>query len=572
MNILDIKNILDCVELKHVIISGKKPYLLSKNKKTLKDFFIKTGIKPAETIFLLKHKDNLEDLHIFCKCGNKNNFIDNTVGYHIFCCNSCSAKFSKEKAENTKLLLYGDKNYNNREKAINTYKNKFGGNSPFCSKIIRKKADSTKQIKYGDKNYNNREKAEQTCIKNHGVKNPRQMDSYIEKRNQNDLKKYGVPYYTNREKAIKTSKNNVDENGLNSYQRSVYNTKQCFKNKIGVDHYMKEHINHIEDLNKEFFINNFILNNRFDIEKCAKYFNVKNCWAYKYKNLFNIDCICKKNIKQHTVYDFIKSIYNKEILFNTRKVISPMELDIYIPEKNVAIEFNGIYWHSSANTLDYNYHQQKSKICYDKNIRLIHVYEDEWDDENKREIIKDIIKHALNIKTSENKIYARKCIVKEIDNNSYNNFCNKYHIQGTKGAQIKLGLFYNNELVQIASFGKSRFDKKYEWEWIRGCPASNNNVIGGTSKLFKYFIKKYNPKSVLCYADFNKFDGRGYKECGFKFVKLTAPDKFYFDIKNEIRINRSPKKYKEYMKKVKDGEFLLLYGAGNLKFEWFNSL
>ena len=273
------------------------------------------------------------------------------------------------------------------------------------------------------------------------------------------------------------------------------------------------------------------------------------------------------------MYNFIKSVYKQKVILDDRKVLYPQELDIYIPEKNLAIEFNGMYWHSTLrDRMTIQYHQNKSKLCQEKGIRLIHIYEDEWNDEHKREIIKDIIKHSLNIPTSENKIYARKCTIKEIDNKSYNNFCNKYHIQGTKGAQVKLGLFYNDDLVQIASFSKSRYDKQYEWEWIRGCPASNNNVIGGTSKLFKYFVRKYNPKSVVCYADFNKFDGKGYKECGFKFDKITAPDKFYFDIKNNIRINRSPSKYQEYKKKVENKEFLLLYGAGNLKFVWFNLL
>ena len=98
----------------------------------------------------------------------------------------------------------------------------------------------------------------------------------------------------------------------------------------------------------------------------------------------------------------------------------------------------------------------------------------------------------------------------------YREFCILNHIQGYKKASIKLGLFYNNKLVQIASFGKvnnrgkaAMTNKEYDYEWVRGCPASLNYVIGGTSKLFKYFVKHYNPKTVLCYADWNLFNGKG---------------------------------------------------------------
>lgn len=178
------------------------------------------------------------------------------------------------------------------------------------------------------------------------------------------------------------------------------------------------------------------------------------------------------------------------------------------------------------------------------------------------------LKHRLGI-NKENNIYARKCTIKEIDNESYKKFCNENHIQGFRPASVKLGLFYNNELVQIASFGKTK-DKKYEWEWIRGCPASNNSVIGGTSKLFKYFINKYNPNSVLCYADLNLFNGKGYEKCGFEFTGYTGPNKFY--VKQFKRIERNPARYKEYKELVKQNKLLLCYGAGSMRFVWKNSI
>ena len=521
----------------------------------------------------------------------------NGLLFHPSCSVSCAAKIRN------KLIGSSFSRPEVRKKIQETNMKRYGVKHNWASKDPKLNGRQTRQEKYGNPFYRDINKTKQTNLKKYGV------ECILQLKENHDKGMIASHTKESLEKAKNTKLNNIDKNGLNSYQRQAIKTKitkkirynnetytnlnknkETCKIKYGVDHYSKtkefskkvsntrkinkeknfesKHKN-FEDINEEFFRNNFIKNDIFDLDACKSYFNVGTNWVNVKKQEFNIDVRNNQHqeLTQLQIYNFIKQIYTNLILFNTFKIIPPLELDIYIPEKKLAIEFNGIYWHSSIYK-EKNYHQQKSKLCQEKGIRLIHIYEDEWNDEHKKEIIKDIIKHALNIPTSENKIYARKCIIKEIENKEYNDFCNEYHIQGTKGAQVKLGLFYNNELVQIASFGKSRYDKRYEWEWIRGCPASNNNVIGGTSKLFKYFVRKYNPKSVLCYADFNKFDGKGYKECGFKFDKITAPDKFYFDIENNIRINRSPKHYKEYMNNVKNNKFLLLYGAGNLKFIW----
>lgn len=127
-------------------------------------------------------------------------------------------------------------------------------------------------------------------------------------------------------------------------------------------------------------------------------------------------------------------------------------------------------------------------------------------------------------------------------------------------------------MVQIASFNKcKRYGKRKpqaEYEWIRGCIASNNFVIGGTSKLLKYFIDMHDPDSILCYADANLFNGQGYKEAGFTFEGYTGPDKFYVENNTLIRHGRNPYKYREYKEKVKTKKFFECHGVGSLKFIW----
>ena len=200
-------------------------------------------------------------------------------------------------------------------------------------------------------------------------------------------------------------------------------------------------------------------------------------------------------------------------------MIKPLEIDIYLPEYNLAIEYNGSYWHSSK-LKDKFYHLNKTKLCRDKEIDLIHIFEYEWTDFRKQCIIKDII---LNKIGRSKTIYARKCIIKEVSIKDKNNFLEDNHLKGKDKSKIKLGLYYNDELVQIVTFGKPRFNKKYDWELIRSCTLSGYHVIGGFSKLIKFFSKN-NSINVISYCDLAKFNGNGYLKTGFKHINNSDPN------------------------------------------------
>lgn len=272
--------------------------------------------------------------------------------------------------------------------------------------------------------------------------------------------------------------------------------------------------------------------------------------------------------------------YIESLGFNTNKYVigkdhNRFELDIYVKEKNLAVEYNGCYYHASngINHRGKNYHFNKNVIAYKEGIELIQVWEDQW--KNQKEIIKDIIAARLGIIRGE-KIYARKCEIRDVSTADYREFCNKYHVQGYRSASIKLGLYYKNELVQIASFNKARQYSynsidKYEYEWVRGCISSNNKVVGGTSKLLKYFIDTYKPNNILCFSDWNLFSGKGYEEAGFQLEGYTGPDKFYITINNRMqRINRSPYAYQQYKQMVNEGKLFECHGCGSKKFVWYN--
>lgn len=272
--------------------------------------------------------------------------------------------------------------------------------------------------------------------------------------------------------------------------------------------------------------------------------------------------------------EFVESLGFKTSKYVIGKGSNRFEIDIYVDEKKIGIEFNGIYYHASngINKRSRNYHFNKNVTAYENGIDLIQVWEDQWS--NQPEVIKDIIAARLGLIRGE-KIYARKCEIRDVDTASYREFCNKYHVQGYRSASVKLGLYYKGELVQIASFNKARQysiagKNTYEWEWVRGCISSNNKVIGGTSKLLKHFIDTYKPNNILCFSDWNLFNGKGYEESGFQFEGLTGPDKFYITKTNRmVRINRSPYAYQQYKLMVQEGKLFECYGCGSKKFVWY---
>jgi hypothetical protein len=235
-------------------------------------------------------------------------------------------------------------------------------------------------------------------------------------------------------------------------------------------------------------------------------------------------CGLKFDKSEGEVKDFLKSL-NLNIIENSKTIISPLELDIYIPSHNIAIEFDGLYWHSELYKPS-NYHLNKTELCEKQDIQLIHLFEDEWN--YKQDIVKSRIKNILGL--TENKIFARKCIIKEVNKNDKAKFLDNNHIQGTVASSINIGLYYNDELVSLMTFGKGRIalgGESNQYELIRFCNKLNTNVIGGADKLLKYFIKTYKPKEIISYADRRWSLGNLYDKLKFDKTNLSAPNYWY---------------------------------------------
>lgn len=238
-------------------------------------------------------------------------------------------------------------------------------------------------------------------------------------------------------------------------------------------------------------------------------------------------CFPIRSKKQYEIYEWLNQ-FNVNCIFNDRQLIKPKELDILT--ETFAIEYDSLMFHSSGKSnwgaLDNESHANHiSKLISveSKGIQLFRIFSNEW--HSKQNIWKSVILSKLNL---TNRIYARKTVVRQVSSNEAVLFENDNHLQGSGISSIRLGLEYNGQLVSLMTFGKSRFNKNYEYELIRFCSLINTTVVGGASKLLKYFENTYKPKSLISYANRRWSQGNLYEKLGFEKIRETKPNYFYF--------------------------------------------
>jgi hypothetical protein len=221
-----------------------------------------------------------------------------------------------------------------------------------------------------------------------------------------------------------------------------------------------------------------------------------------------------------------------------RSICKPKEIDMLMKDYNLAIEFNGLYHHVESSGKDKYYHFNKTKKCFEQGIQLLHIFEDEWI--NKKQICKSIV--SAYLRKFDNIIPARKCEIKEITNKEIRSFLEDNHLQGYSTASKNIVLIQNNEIIMGLTFGKPRYNKNIEWELIRLVTRKNTNVIGGTQKLWSYFLKIYQPNSIVSYCDRRWFTGKIYAKLGFLKQKDAIPTYWYTDTTNRFHRSRFTKK------------------------------
>ena len=517
---------------------------------------------------------------------NYMNYTRNFEKHQLYTCKKCS----NEKCKKTSLELYGvdnpSKSVEIKEKIKNIFLEKYGVENPQNLDIIKNKTKQTNlekyECEYTLQNKNVKEKSKETLLKKYGVDNYSKNENWLNQVIKTSNKKYGVDFYSQTDE----SRNKAIETNLEKY--GVEHPRQLEENRNKIKVYIKEYND--EKLKK--FIEKYnILKVEDDIcicycDKCYNNFEIsKSLLKNRYRINTTLCLICNPTGSRLSgleiqLYDFIKENYDGEILRNKRIILdNEYELDIYIPELKLAFEFNGIYWHNELYKNN-NYHKEKSDLCEKKGIQLIHIWQDDW--LYKQEIIKSIILNKL--RKNNHKIYARKCLIKEIDSKISNNFLKYNHIQGKNNGKINIGLYYDDELVSLMTFGKKRLfmkssSKEGEYELLRFCNKINTSVIGGASKLFHYFIKNYKPKQIITYADRSYSNGNLYKQLGFEFIHKTEPNYYYvidgirkhrFGFRKDVLVKEGFDTSKTEHEIMIDREIYRIYNAGNLKYEYIN--
>lgn len=438
-------------------------------------------------------------------------------------------------AKNTKLEKYGNENYNNIDKIKQTNLEKYGVEIVSCNESIKNKISLSYSNKTQQELFEIQNKRKETCINRYGVENIIDSNEIKEKIKETCNAKYGVDHplksdyaKKQREKTI-LQKYGVKYIGeVKEIQDKIKNTN---KNKHGYEYpFQDTELRNMMEINR---INTNI----------SKYGTPHIIQVEEFKEKAKQTCLDKYGVEYNCLTDNCINA-NGKIISKTNLYLSDKltqlgiknELEFKLKKysfdikvNNTLIEINPTYTHNSTlDTIinkhkipkkDIDYHFNKTLYAKDNNYRCIHVWD--WDQ----------IEKIVYLLSNKEKIYARNCEIKEVDLDITNEFLNLYHLQNScRNQEIRLGLYYNEELIEIMTFGKPRYNNKYQYELLRLCTKPNYIVIGGANKLFKYFINTYNPESIISYCDNSKFNGNVYIKLGMQLKTYGKPCKHWYNI------------------------------------------
>ncbi len=494
----------------------------------------------------------------------------------------------RKKIKKTNLKNWGvDHNFKStevRKRIKKTLLENWGVDNPSKSEEVKSIKKQTSIRNWGVDNPSKSEEIKKskrvTCLKNWGVEYP-QQNSEIQKKSQDTLiRKWGVDHNMKIPNIIELMKaNNIKNWGVEWTLQSPEIKESIKRTNLenwGVDHPF---------LNEEFRILNFniskdnnylsYLGNNLSLFRCKDGHNFEISSVNYFSRIRSNTPLCtvcnpigdSVSIKELDLYKFINSVYTNQIIQSYR---DGLEIDIYLPDLQIGFEFNGLYWHSEEKKSK-RYHLDKTNHFKERGIRIIHIWEDDWD--NRKEIIKSQIKNWIGL--NNRKIGARECIVAEITDSKISKiFLNNNHIQGYVNSIIKLGLYHNDELVSIMTFDRNEGRKKMgpgEWNLSRFCNLLDTNVIGGASKLLKYFMDHYHCIRMISYADKDWSTGDVYNILGFDNIGESDPDyKYIIDNK---RVHKSRFKKSKLntdlseSKHMREMGYNRIFDCGKIKYE-----
>lgn len=286
-------------------------------------------------------------------------------------------------------------------------------------------------------------------------------------------------------------------------------------------------------------------------------------------------CANQVSTPEGEVYDWlVAELPDSVVLRGKRNVIPPYELDAYIPDKSLALEFNGTYWHCD-DLKEKLYHQKKSLMCRERGILLLHIYEYDWS--LRREACERLIRGKLGV--GERKLNARSLVVAEVGHCS--KFLEENHFQGSVASAVRYGLFDGDNMVALMTFGRSRYNKSYTWELLRFCVADGTRIRGGASKLFSRFTREHlkPADTVVSFARLDYSAGGVYEAMGFAYDGVCSPDYVWTKQPGVVLRRQSTQKHrlakllgnmfdtdKSEAENMKRSGYKRVYSAGNLRY------
>lgn len=406
---------------------------------------------------------------------------------------------------------------------------KYGVRSTSQIKEVAEKIANTKKNWTEEQKKKASDNYKKTMNERYGVSNAAYLDTnYFKNVSKEEAKEF-------QEKRVKTFKENYNEEVRNKrYKTSMerYGAK-TFAETDAFKDMMREKASSRENYD--------ILWDKDELLACIKTFPDKPTIYELSKYLKYSYSIVGKHIREYRLQDYIDSkrsqpnVYWHDLILEKLGINLKYEgnifgnawrCDLYSEDKKIGIDINptashntqfNVYSRKPIGIVSTSYHRERAIKAEENGWLLYQIFD--WDDEDK------VIIQLKNLFCLNERIYGRQCEVKEISSEESKIFLDKYHMQGNIGATFRYGLFYNEELVSVMTFGKSRFQKDAEIELLRYC--SKNTIVGGASKLFKYAIKNINCKSIMTYSDMSKGHGKLYEILGFRFYKYASLNGIY---------------------------------------------
>lgn len=471
-----------------------------------------------------------QDLRVpLCICNKKLPWHADQNKFRRFCSVKCQGIGTTEQRKATNMKKYGvafpSQKSDYLEKVRDTSQRKWGVDHYAKTAEFHNKVINTNQQNLGvDRPAQNpqiREKIKNTTMRNHSVANPMWSDSIKEKLRQTCQTRYGVSSATQSPEVIQRTKNT----NLQRY---------------GVDHLMKlkEHAQLVGIQRKKNYYSPAVFDLVHDkdwlqqqntlgksVVEIADQLGVSSSNLSKYYHKHGIvitkhtQSLLEKKLAQHFT--------DQNISVKTRdcSIIPPKELDIVFTQAKLAIEVNGAYWHSEQFYKDSAYHLKKTQAAQAAGYELWHFWD--WELETQWDKIINKITSRISHTTTTG---ARKLSVHVIDSTEKSQFCNQWHLQNDCTSSVNLGLRDSqNQLLMVATFGASRFNKLYDWELLRLCSKETLTVVGGASKLISHYVNHYMKPSetLVSYCNLRWSNGNVYRKCGFDLRGHSDPSYVY---------------------------------------------